>query len=278
MRLAEWSSLMSSSEREESLERAGQRVLRNPGKSVAVLLLVAFFVEFLQMWPQWIPGGHALGEVLRNLAYAIAAALLFHWIVVKIPEERRQRAAHESHAMAFKTLIVSGIGSLGQYRALLQLMSEMTGEKLAELDAHDRASVWAVAEETQRKFPGFLAQGSDHFALLHSAIMSVQVSLDGVAASLSFFHPEVARALGSFPAATGLQQLQIPPHDADLDLRMNRSAHITWELLQGARRLFAALDEHAPYLDLKIDAMTSHITVNGKVYSGHMSRCDLTGG
>lgn len=264
------------SERDKGLERAGRWLLDHPGWSVGVLFLVAFVVELLQMWPEWLPGGHAVGEIVRNLAYALAGALLFHWIVVKIPEERRQRAAYQSHEMAFKTLVSCGVGPLGQYRAFLEALTEMTGENLGGVDAHDRASVWAAAERIKRHAPIFFTDPRHHFNLMGSTIMGVKVSLEGLAASTSFFHPDAAHALGSFPATTGLQQLQLPPPDADLDLRVNRSAHIAWELLEGARRLVGALDEHAPYVDLGIDEMRTEITVGGKAYFTQGSRADLT--
>ena len=48
-----------------------------------------------------------------------------------------------------------------------------------------------------------------------------------------------------------------------------------WHLLEGARRLVAALDEHAPYLDLAIDGMVSEVIVNGKTYQPEVSGADV---
>lgn len=261
--------------RDRKLERAGRWLLDHPAQSIGGLLFLAFAIEVAQAWSEWLPGGHAVGEIVRNLAYALVGALLFHWLVVKIPEERRQRSAYQAHEMAFKVLVLSAVGPLGYFRGLLEGLGDVKGADLGEVDAHDRASVWAAAETLGRHAPAMFLDPSDLFGTFGSAITGAQVSLEGLAASTSFFHPDVAHALGTYPATTGLQQLQLPPAGADLALRVNRSAHIVWHLLEGARRLVAALDEHAPYLDLAIDGMVSEVIVNGKTYQPEVSGADV---
>lgn len=261
--------------RERKLEQVGRWILDHPARSTGGLLLLAFAIEVAQSWGEWLPGGHAFGELVRNLAYALVGAILFHWMVVKIPEERRQRSAYQAHEMAFQVLVASAGGTLGYFRGLLEGLADLTGEELSEVDAHDRASVWDAAESIGRLAPSAFSSPGDLFGLFRSAITGAQVSLDGLAASTSFFHPDVAHALGTYPATTGLQQLQLPPPDADLALRVNRSAHICWNLLEGARRLVAALDEHAPYLDLQIDGMVAEVVVNGKLYRPSVSGADV---
>ena len=258
-----------------ALERFGRRLMDHPVASIAVLLALALIVELAQAWPEWIRGGHAVGEVVRNLTYAVIGAVLFQWLVVKIPEERRQRSAQLGHEMAFQTLITCALGPLGQYRLLLEFIAENLGNSFDDVDAHDQASVWRAAETIGERLPQVIGDpASNHFQILGNAIMGAQVALDGMAASTGFFHPDVAHALGRFPASTGLQQLQVPPPDADLALCVSRSAHIIWNLLEGARRLAAALEEHAPYVNYGADCQTE-IVIGGKTRTCVGSRTDL---
>ncbi|MBD5830952.1 hypothetical protein [Janibacter melonis] len=267
--------LAGNEKRDRQLEQAGRWLLDHPAQSIGGLLFLAFTIEVAQAWSEWLPGGHAVGEIVRNLAYALVGALLFNWLVVKIPDERRQRSAYQSHEMAFKVLVLSAVGPLGYFRGLLEGIGDALGEDLGEVDAHDKARIWAAAETLRWHAPQVFSDHSDMFGTFGSAVMGAQVSLEGLAASTSFFHPDVAHALGTYPATTGLQQLQLPPADADLDLRVNRSAHIVWHLLEGGRRLVAALDEHAPYLDLEIDEMVIEVVMNGKRYQPGVSGADV---
>lgn len=61
--------------------------------SAVLLFLAAMSVELLQSIPEIVPFGHALGEIIRNLGYALAAAYLFHFVMIELPQSERERLA-----------------------------------------------------------------------------------------------------------------------------------------------------------------------------------------
>jgi hypothetical protein len=60
-------------------------LLPQPLRALLYLSAVAFGVELAQYVPEYFPGGHALGEIVRNLAYALIGAVVFQWLVVELP-------------------------------------------------------------------------------------------------------------------------------------------------------------------------------------------------
>ncbi|MCG8654339.1 hypothetical protein MF407_01830 [Yimella sp. NH-Cas1] len=253
-------------------ERIGRVITSHSATSIAALLSIALLIEAAQRWEELFPGAHALGEVIRALAYALVGALIFHWLVVQLPERRRARAAYLGHVLAFQTLVGAGVGPLLHYRMWLAAIADNGGRRVDELSAHDRTGLWEAAQLCADALPSYFAADGNHFKVLRSVILGVEVSLDGISPSLSFLHPDVAQALGLFPTSRGVNGLQIPPLGSDRELCINRAAHITWELLQGVQRLAPALAAHAPEIELQVSA---DLTVHGKQYQLAPSREDL---
>ena len=83
--------------------------------------------------------------------------------------------------------------------------------------------------------------------------MGVQVALEGMEGARYFFDPDVSHALALYPSTKGFQQLQIRT-DATGAIPWERDAHIVWELLEASRRLYAALQSNAPYLEFDVAA------------------------
>lgn len=67
--------------------------------------LAAISVELLQSIPQPVPFGHALGEIIRNLGYAFAAAYLFHFVMIELPQSERERHALKLCESAILTIV-----------------------------------------------------------------------------------------------------------------------------------------------------------------------------
>lgn len=232
-------------ERPSAVVRGLQRLLANTVPTLIGLSLFAFFVEVAQSWPEIVPGAHAVSEYLRNLAYALIGALVFHWILVQLPEERRRRTTYVAREQALQLLVQTPASLVEMHRLAARTLQLPE----AEIDAWERTSVRACLQSLDHHHPAYFRSSVQ---LLTVVIDSIQLALDTLEPSIPFMHEDVAQAIVLYPAKTGLHQLQPPP--ADMERAWNRWEHITWELLQAARALHAALREHAPYLDLKIEA------------------------
>ncbi|RHW46379.1 hypothetical protein D1832_06005 [Dermacoccus abyssi] len=56
-----------------------------------------------QRWHELFPGAHAVGEVVRNLAYALLGAVIFERIIVEMPARRRRKSFTRGFASALKS-------------------------------------------------------------------------------------------------------------------------------------------------------------------------------
>lgn len=257
------------------VERAGRALVDRAGLSIFALCCLALFIEIAQEWPELAPGAHALGEVVRNLAYALIGALLFHWIVVQLPQARRERAAYEGHRAALQFLATIGGLLIANYRLMLS-----AHDASAQINAWDRKSIFDAAHAIAKHDTQKMYNGS-HFELMGMAVTGVQTSLDGMAPSMSFFNLEVAHALGLYPALKGLNQLQVPApgegvmSDAGLAQLAHRSAHIVWELLEASRRLVGAFDATAPDFDLDLQGVVTGSLSDGTPLEEHLRVTDL---
>ncbi|MGY2744151.1 hypothetical protein [Arthrobacter sp. UYCu723] len=223
--------------------------------------MIALTIEVCRQWPEIFFPGHAIGEFVRNLAYALSGAVLFNWILIEIPAQRRRRLAYPRHQLALQFLVQSGPLMLAWYRGAAQLL----GVEERSLDAWDRASIEKCVRSIYEKTP-VVAQ--ERRQLLGVAINGIQVSLDGLEAAADFLDPDVAVALSLFPAAKGMHQLQ--PLGADDPEPWKRDVHIAWELLEASRRLYEALRSCVPDLELNVedgnvifpDKSTWHVSLN----------------
>jgi hypothetical protein len=224
----------------------GRSMLDNPIRTLAILASLALAIEFAQYRPEIFRGGHALSEFVRNITYGLIAAVVFEWLIVQIPEQRRRRAAYEANKIDFEVLVSSGSLIASDYR-------HFNPPNLPEFDSWDRQSVRQTALAIAVSNPSMFAPDRAH--ILKTTIMGVQVALDGIRLSQSFLDPDVALVIAKFPATTGFSQLQV-----DVDINGNsspgRDSIIVWELLEASRRLYAALHKHAPYLSLDLESAT----------------------
>lgn len=68
-------------------------------------IVIALTIEYYQTTPELIRGGHALGEVFRNLAYGYAAAYIFHVLVVTLPARARARRAYRAIGLKLERIV-----------------------------------------------------------------------------------------------------------------------------------------------------------------------------
>lgn len=222
-----------------------QRALQRPVWTMVVLGAVAFVIEVCQQWPELFFSGHAIGEIIRNLAYALIGAVLFNWILIEIPGERRKRSVYSRNLLGLQFLAQMGPFMLAWYRGGARL----TGAADQDPSAWDRSSIERCARSIYEKnVENF---GPERRQFLAVTVDSIQLALDGVDGASYFFDPDVAVALALYPAKKGLNQLQ--PPEADDPEPWKRDVHIAWELLQASQRLYEALTTCAPYLELNIE-------------------------
>jgi hypothetical protein len=211
-------------------------------RALIPLVLIALAIELAQYQPEVVRGGHAMGELVRNLAYALIGALLFNWLIVEIPARRRRRAAYEYHKLDFETLLMLGPASIAEYR-------RFRPKDAPELDAWSKKSVFECAKQIAEHLPIYF--GPQHVARLAHGIQGIQVTLDGMKSSQFFFDPDVAHALALFPGTVGLNQLQVTRDDRGF-IPWQRDAHIVWELLEASRRLYPALRRNVPDIEFSL--------------------------
>lgn len=212
---------------------AADLLLRRPLVVLSAMLGFVFAVELARYVPEFVPGGAAVGEVLRNLAYALIGATLFHWLIVELPARRRRRRSYEFHHFAFTNLLVWAPGLLVVY----QDGAPKVGKKL---DAWDKMSLIEVARAMDAYQPEVF--GPKRAGLLRNVVeIGVPGILADLASSASYFDEEVNHALSQFPRQHGVTNtLQVTTGgaghvDPDLD------AHVVWTLLEAARRLYSEL-------------------------------------
>lgn len=222
--------------------RSGDYVLDHPAASLTPLCCIALGIEIAQYWPEFVPGAHAVAEFFRNVAYGLIGAVVFSWIIVEIPARRRRRVAYEFNKLAFEWLLTIGPSLLQVYRA-----GHPSGREA--VDIWDRKSVSDCAQAIARTQPGFYVEQA---RTLRTGIDGVQLALDGIGRVQGSLDPDVAHAIGLFPGKVGLVQLLQIDSDGNGGMSPGRHAHITWELAEGARRLYAALRKSVPYVDFNI--------------------------
>lgn len=219
---------------------------------MVALAVVALGIEFAQYIPESFPGGHATGEFLRNLAYALIGAVLFNWIVVELPALRRRRVVYGHHHTALQFLVILGPVYLAEYRGI----AHQVRAEHEDPDGWDRNSVKLTVESIRKVNPGYFGEGRRQQLAL--AIRGAQEALDGLDSASSFLDADVAVALALFPAQRGLSQLQ-PPTPGSPE-PWTRDLHIVWELVEASRRLYVSLQGHAPWLDLQPEGASSTLS------------------
>ncbi len=170
-----------------------RRSLIHPTRTLLFLFAIVVTIEVAQYWPEWIVGGHALGEIIRNLSYAVIAAVVFHWIVVEYPERQRRERSYQYHKMAFQFLAGIGLSLLNQARYTSTLLGIQK-----PLNIWDSREVQKLCADVWRAMPPSMLR--ERYAFLKNALVGVETSLDGVKESVNFFDAEVAQAIAHFPS------------------------------------------------------------------------------
>lgn len=235
---------MSSPHSEQEILVKIRRLLVRPGWTLFGLLLTATSIEFAQYLPEIFPGGHAVGEIIRNLTYALIAAVIFHWIVVEYPDARRRRNAYGYHALDLQLLACSGLALLYE----TQHIAKRLGLDAA-IDIWDDRAVQRLCRNVWQLAPSVYRQ--ERYKLVRSALLGTTTALEGLNRGGYFFDADVAQAVAHFPGTSGLQQLQLLT--ADEPNQAHRDGHIVWELLVGGRRIYNSLRACAPHVNLKIE-------------------------
>ena len=223
---------------DRSTHAASRLFVQRPFKVLGALLVVAASIEILQEVPEVVAGGHAFGEVIRNLAYALIGALIFQWLVVELPARKRRRMTYDFSKQVFQILLMAGPGLLEPYRQAAKLAGQ-------GLDVWDQGAIVNSAKTTMSTV---LAGSADRVKVLQVVIdTAIPRALSELSASVAYIDPEVAHALSMFPRQDGLVTvLQILPTPGG-GIDPERDAHIVWTLLEAARRLYAALLDSGAY-------------------------------
>lgn len=226
---------------ERAFDRA-QRLLQRPVIPLSLLLAAAFAIELAQYVPELFAGAHALGEVTRNLAYALVGAIVFHWMIVERPAARRRATTYAFHRLTFQTLLTSGAGLMFAYMKVAELLGE-------DLDAWNKASLGRLATGIDEHFrqlrdatPDADFFGPARVGLLKTVVeVAVPRALNDLNASVPYMDVDVAHALSQFPRRDGaVNALHVRTDDRGR-VEHQIDAHITWTLVQAARGLYASL-------------------------------------
>lgn len=214
------------------------RLLQRPVRTLPVLLVLAVGLEGAQYIPGVFAGARAIGEVVRNLTYALVGAVVFEWLVVEVPAARRRRATYAFHKVAFQTLLSAGPGLLYQYEHAARVLQE-------DLDIWDEVSLRDLAKKVESVVPQVFRP--ERAGLLRTTVdLAIPRALTELNTSASYLDLDVAHALSQFPHQDGVTMLQVQT-DISGNVDAVSDAHITWSLLQAARRLFSALIDSGAY-------------------------------
>jgi hypothetical protein len=206
--------------------------LDKPMRAVPPLLVLALAIEIGQYWPDAFPGAHAIGEVMRNLAYALIGAIIFSWLIVEIPAGRRRRSTYAFHQETFRTLLTLGLMLLKPYEENAKLLG-------ANLDVRSKDSLDDLATKLDAVAPIFY--GKERADTLSQIVdRMVPMAVAALGPSVGFLDLDVAHALSQFPRQDSLTMLQVrrtPTGGVEPFL----DVLITWTLLEAARPLYQAL-------------------------------------
>jgi hypothetical protein len=140
--------------------------------------------------------------------------------------------------MTFQLLLSTGPGLLYQYQHAAEVMHE-------PLDVWDEASLHRLAVKMDSLAPDVF--GPKRAALLNNAAtLAVPRAIAELSASASYLDPDVAHAVSQFPRQDGISLLQVQ-RSASGGVTPFSDVHVTWTLLEAARRLYTALLESGAY-------------------------------
>ncbi|QBE49635.1 hypothetical protein [Leucobacter triazinivorans] len=212
------------------------RILRHPLQASVALLLIAVSLEVAQYWPEVVPGGHVLSIVIRNLAYALLAAVVFGWLVVEVPKRTRERRTYSDYEIHLQTL--AGLGPI----ALVPYRHYVRGPGV-DFDSWDANELAEAAKVIASQDPAFF--GPERTGLMSHYILAATKTQQTLAPLVSFMSEDVAHAVLSFPNDWRLDALQMAYTDNGT-IDPVRDAHLVSSLLAGSRSIYAAMKASSP--------------------------------
>lgn len=216
--------------------------LRRPVLTLTTLLGFVLAVELARRTPEIVPGGAAVGEVARNVAYALIGATIFHQLIVELPARRRRRRTYDFHRQTLHALLVAGPGLLDQYQTAAKMLDY-------ELDVWKQDDLMRFADDLEARGQALIAQGHDPRKTTFGPVRADQLkfvvdvavprALSDLSASAAYLDDEVAHAISQFPRQDGLSMLQVTVNERGC-VAASHDVSIVWTLLQAARRLYDA--------------------------------------
>lgn len=218
-----------------TLDRVLQR--RTP-VILAGLAAVALAVEVLQSVPEAFPGAAAGGDFVLGLSYALLGALIFHFLLVQLPTQRRRAKSYEFARQSLMLLVTVPAVLVKPYELFAEAHQGL------DLDVYDRDSLKRVAD----------TGGPAFFNAARTSIVTQVVetafprALTELAAAAPYLDEEVTHALSMFPRQEGLTTVLQVRTTGTGTIEPGQDAYIVDTLLVAARSLYAALKE-APSFD-----------------------------
>lgn len=208
---------------------------RHPWRVLFGFACIAIVLELLQYESEGFPGAHAGGEIVRNFAYALAGAQIFHLLIVELPRRRRQRITYDFCRQTMQVLTTFPAGLLKPY----QLAAEASG---FELDPWDQNSISGFADHLVSGGHDATFFNGDRTSMVKQCVETAfPRALAESSPSVAHLDTEVSHALSMFPRQEGLTkvlQLRLTPAGS---IEPAQDAYITWTLLEAARGLYQAL-------------------------------------
>jgi hypothetical protein len=140
--------------------------------------------------------------------------------------------------MTFRLLLVTGPGLLKQYQHAAQKLGE-------DLDIWDQTSLSQLATRINDVQPAIF--GPERASLLQTTVdIGIPRALADLGRSAAYLDSDVAHALSQFPLQDGITVLQVRRTPSG-GIEPHQDVHITWSLLEAARRLYPALLDSGAY-------------------------------
>lgn len=152
-------------------------------------------MELLQAIPEAFPLAHGLGEIVRNLGYATAAAYIFHFAIVELPQMERTKVALRT-TLPTVIAIIEAPSRLA--RVFLRVEADQAGHSLASAE-EARACLRSVNSVASRNgvslsFQNYIAQTS----------RSIIRSVSDVRGQFAYLPPDLQQALTQMETAAQL--------------------------------------------------------------------------
>jgi hypothetical protein len=168
------------------------RPVSNRGlRAFAIFSLVASSaVEFLQAVPAPFEFMHAVGEVVRNLGYAIFAAYIFNYMIVELPQRRRAAAAIRASISELEAVATNSS------RYFTELMRQ-SGVQLSR-DVQEDSELVELVRKHLSDEAGEVSPTPLDFALLEYLLSSIDKGFNLINPFLVAYPPDLAAEVTHF--------------------------------------------------------------------------------